>query len=105
MQPDILFLALTRPALTWGVPFEALVCNFVFWFVAGAELMAPTWWRQPMMFWAMAIPTHYALRMLTGWDYHWFRSVKLEMLTVSKTHLESLSIAKARSWREVPSSV
>ena len=38
---EILYLALTRPALTWGVPFEALALNVMVTFAAGLELSAP----------------------------------------------------------------
>jgi Type IV secretory pathway, VirB3-like protein len=37
---EMLYLALTRPALTWGVPFEALALNVMVTFAAGLELSA-----------------------------------------------------------------
>jgi len=37
----MLYLALTRPALTWGVPFEVLVLNAMVTFAAGLELSVP----------------------------------------------------------------
>ena len=77
----MLYLALTRPALTWGVPFEALALNVMVTFAAGLELSAPTIWRSPVLFWAAAIPIHIGLRRLTSWDYHWFRTVRLWALT------------------------
>ena len=105
LQREILFLALTRPALTWGVPFEALAANIMLSFFAGAELSAPTIWRSPMMFWAMSIPIHLALRQLTAWDYHWCRAIRLWALTLGRPSLESISWETPRHYREVPSSV
>lgn len=105
LTKDTLFLALTRPALKWGVPIEALALNLGLTFVAGYELQAPTWWRSPIMFWLMGIPIHFGLRLLTGWDYHWFRSLKLEATTVVFAALESLPMGLPRHPREVPSSV
>ena len=70
----MLFLALCRPALTWGVPFEAVALNVMVTFSAGLELSAPTIWRSPILFWAAAVPIHMVLQRLTSWDYHWFRT-------------------------------
>jgi hypothetical protein len=63
---EMLYLALTRPALTWGVPFEALALNVMVTFAAGLELSAPTVWRSPVLFWAAAVPIHLGLRRLTS---------------------------------------
>ena len=103
---EMLYLALTRPALTWGVPFEALALNVMMTFIAGLELSAPTIWRSPLIFWAAAIPIHIGLRRLTSWDYHWFRTVRLWALTVCAgcRTLASLPTQPARSGREVASS-
>ena len=105
-RSEVLFLALCRPALTWGVPFEALALNVMVTFAAGLELSAPTIWRSPIMFWAAAVPIHMVLQRLTSWDYHWFRTVRLWVLTVCTggTTLESLPTQRARSGREVASS-
>lgn len=105
-RSEVLFLALCRPALTWGVPFEALALNVMVTFAAGLELSAPTIWRSPILFWAAAVPIHMVLQRLTSWDYHWFRTVRLWVLTASpgRTTLESLPTLSARSGREVASS-
>jgi hypothetical protein len=39
---EMLYLALTRPALTWGAPFEVLALNAMVTFAAGLELSVPT---------------------------------------------------------------
>jgi type IV secretory pathway VirB3-like protein len=101
---DLCLLALTRPALTWGVPFEALALNVMVTFAAGLELSAPTVWRFPMLFWAAAFPIHMVLRRLTSWDWHWCRTIRLWAMTVAHPTLESLPTQPARSGREVASS-
>jgi type IV secretory pathway VirB3-like protein len=102
---ELLYLALTRPALTWGVPFEALALNVMVTFAAGLELSAPTVWRSPVLFWAAALPIHIGLRRLTSWDYHWFRTVRLWVVTAcAGPMLASLPIRSARSGLEVGSS-
>lgn len=102
---ELLYLALTRPALTWGVPFEALALNVMVTFAAGLELSAPTIWRSPVLFWAAALPIHIGLRRLTSWDYHWFRTVRLWVLTTcAGPMLASLPTRAASSGREVGSS-
>jgi type IV secretory pathway VirB3-like protein len=105
-RSEVLFLALCRPALTWGVPFEALALNVMVTFAAGLELSAPTIWRSPILFWAAAVPIHMVLQRLTSWDYHWFRTVRLWVLTANpgRTTLETLPTLPARSGREVASS-
>jgi type IV secretory pathway VirB3-like protein len=105
-RSEVLFLALCRPALTWGVPFEAVALNVMVTFAAGLELSAPTIWRSPILFWSAAVPIHMALQRLTSWDYHWFRTVRLWVLTVcaGRTTLESLPTQRVRSGREVASS-
>jgi type IV secretory pathway VirB3-like protein len=102
---ETLFLALTRPALTWGVPFEALILNVMICFAAGVELQAPTFWRCPIWFWLMGIPIHLGLRQLTGWDYHWCRTLKLIGLTAGYSELPNLPLEKSRDSSEIPSSV
>lgn len=104
MKPDVLFLALTRPALVWGVPLEALMLNVFVCFAAGVELQAPTWWRSPFMFWLMGIPIHFALRVLTGWDYHWARGLRLQLGLMATTY-ESEPREAPRSAADVPSCV
>jgi type IV secretory pathway VirB3-like protein len=105
-RQDLCLLALTRPALTWGVPFEALALNVMVTFAAGLELSAPTVWRSPILVGVAAVPVHMVLRRLTSWDYHWFRTVRLWALTVriGSATLESLLTQPARSGREVASS-
>lgn len=105
MERDILYLALTRPALWFGVPIEALAINVVGCFLLGAELSGPTVWRSPVMFWAASVPVHFALRRLTGWNYHWAREFRLWLMTFWRSSLYSLPIGPARCAREISTSV
>lgn len=105
-RSEILYLALTRPTLVWGVPFEGLGLNLFLTFFSGLEFQAPTIWRSPFIFWLAAIPIHLAMRRLTSWDYHWIRTIRLWGLTTGtgRTTLESLPTERVRSFRRVSSS-
>jgi type IV secretory pathway VirB3-like protein len=105
MLKEILFLALCRPALVFGVPFEALGLNVFCCFLAGAYLAAPTIWRSPIVFWLAAVPIHFALRQLTSYDYHWARTARLWVMGLSCRVLYSLPSRRPRSAGEVASSV
>jgi len=102
---EILYLALTRPALWYGVPIEALALNMFVCFFAGAELSAPTIWRCPVWFWAASVPIHFGLRRLTGWNYHWARECRLWLVTFWRPSLYSLSIRPPKSGRDISSHV
>jgi type IV secretory pathway VirB3-like protein len=105
VRESTLFLALTRPALTWGVPLEALVLNGVCTFYGGAFLQAPVWYRNPLVFWAAGVPIHMVLRELTALDYHWARTFRLRALTTMLSVLTSVPTKPARFLSEVGSSV
>lgn len=103
---DVLFLALTRPALMWGVPLEGLLLNAATVFFLGVTLKAPTVWRSPVMFWALAIPVHMAMRELTSWDYHWSRTLILSLRSLALgSKLVSLPRGKPKTGQELSSSV
>src|ERR1700750_3183164 len=104
-ERDTLFLALTRPALKWGVPFEALALNGFCVFVMGALLQAPTWWRSPIMFWLMSVPIHLALRQLTAWHYHWCRLLRLSVETATWWTLQPIPTRLPKRAKDLASSV
>src|ERR1700759_2176997 len=79
VRRSTLFLALPRPALSCGVPVEAIWGNVLGTFDHGAFLQAPTWWPQPIRFWLLGIPFHIILRELTALDYHWARTIRLQL--------------------------
>lgn len=103
-ERETLFLALTRPALVWGVPFEGLAINVFGCFIAGLYLQAPTIWRSPIMFWAAAIPVHFALRLFTSWDCHWPRTLRLSAMKAAHHTLPTLPTTPARRGEEMSSS-
>lgn len=104
-RSEICYIALHRPTLKWGVPVGGLVINLVVTFFAGAELQAPVWYRSPMMFWALGIPVHFALKRVTAWDYHWAHILLRWVLCLSMPTLHCVSLRRARSGEDIPSSV
>lgn len=105
-RSEVLFLALCRPSVVWGVPLEGLAINVMVVFFAGLELSGPTVWRSPFMFWAAGVPIHMIMQRLTSFDYHWFRTIRIWALTTGtgRTTLESLPTQRARSAMECASS-
>src|ERR1700731_3326093 len=104
MPRETLFIALTRPALTWGVPFEALIVNILIPFAAGVELQGPGW-RMPYLFWLAGVPVYLVLRELTSWDPLWFHTIKISIITARIRSLEALPPWVPRSAEEIESSV
>lgn len=106
-RQDTLLLALTRPSLLWGVPIEGVAVNAVVTMLAGIILSAPVWYRPPELFWAMGVPVHYLLRRIVAWDFHGFRTIWLWLVTTGtgRAVLDSHSIRRPRSMKDIPSSV
>jgi type IV secretory pathway VirB3-like protein len=104
-RQEILFLALTRPALIQGVPVEAFAINAGVTFLSGMVLSAPTIWRSPIMFWLACVPIHFILQRITSWDYHGFRTIRLWLMTtgMGRTDLTSQP-GRALSAKEVATS-
>lgn len=92
---DILYLALTRPALKWGCPVEGVFLNILVCFLAGTFLQAPTIWRSPMMFWLAVVPIHFVMQRRTARDYHWARTLRLWLLSAAHPTLYSLPVKPA----------
>jgi type IV secretion system protein VirB3 len=103
---EILYLALTRPALIQGVPVEGFAGNIVVTFLAGMILSQPTVWRSPFMFWLAALPIHFVLQRITSWDYHGFRTIMLwlETTAIGRTTLDALPVRRPRAPTEIPTS-
>lgn len=103
---EILFLAMTRPALLWGCPVEAVAVNACGTLLAGMMLSAPVWYRAPFIYWAAAVPIHYLLRTVTSFDYHGFRTLRLWLETIGggRTTLNSLPTQRPVKSMEVASS-
>ena len=67
-ESDTLFIALTRPAMMWGVPFEAFFVN------AGLTAALVMWGgRGNVIYYAAAPVLHFILRLLASRDHNFFR--------------------------------
>jgi type IV secretion system protein VirB3 len=104
---EILFLALTRPALVWGCPIEAVIVNVCVTLLAGMILSAPVWYRAPFFYWAMCVPVHLIIQRVISWDYHGFRTLRLWLETtgIGRTTLAGLPTQHSRTATECASSV
>jgi type IV secretory pathway VirB3-like protein len=71
---EILFVALTRPPLKFGVPFEAFVANFVLSFFIGLWLGNP-------FYWLICIAIHFPMRVIASYDPNFFRLARLWLMT------------------------
>lgn len=74
IEKDILFVALTRPAMKWGVPFEGFMANVILSFFAGL-------WGDNPFFWLTCIVVHFPMRVLASLDHNFFRVLRLWALT------------------------
>lgn len=106
---EVCFLALTRPALTFGVPTAALLINLGVCFFVGmavSSLMEHTWRNNPFMYWLAAFPIHMAMRRLTSWDFHWVRTLMLWLLTtgIGNTVLHVIETQRVQTGKGASSS-
>jgi type IV secretory pathway VirB3-like protein len=106
-RSEVCFLALTRPAMLWGCPVEAVGINAAVTFFGGMILSGPSVWCSPFMFWLACIPVHLVLQRITAWDFHGFRTLRLWLETtgVGRIELDSLPTLKARSGKDVATCV
>ena len=112
-RTEVLFLALTRPTLRWGVPVEGFILNVTITFVGG--MFASTnpsggWhglWRSPFVFWLAFFPIHFFMRQVVAVDYHGFRMIRLWLETnvMAGTVLENLPSLPVRSGKDCGYSV
>jgi type IV secretion system protein VirB3 len=78
LATDTLFLALTRPAMHWGCPYEGFCCNIVGSFLIGLWLGSP-------VYWIVAGPIHLLMRALASLDHNFFRVRRLQIQTRGKS--------------------
>lgn len=106
IKKDVCFLALTRPAMTFGVPTEGLLANALVCFVSGMIFSSHSWRNSPFMYWFAAFPIHAAMRRLTSWDFHAFRTIRLWILTtgIGITALHVVETQRVRSAKRIASS-
>ncbi len=74
MEGDVLFLALTRPPMKFGVPFEAFVLNGILSFFVGL-------WLDNPFFWLIGLVLHFPMRIIASRDHNFFRVGRLWFLT------------------------
>lgn len=71
---DPCFLALTRPPMKWGVPYEGFVANVVCSFFVGLWLGSP-------LYWPICVAIHLPMRVLASHDHNFFRIRRLWLQT------------------------
>lgn len=76
MEKDTLFLALTRPPMLMGVPFEGFLVNFVASFFVGLWLGNP-------FYWLIGVLIHFPMRVIASADHNFFRVWRLWTVTSS----------------------
>lgn len=74
IEKDMLFLALTRPPMTFGVPFEGFIANIVLSFFFGL------WLGNPLL-WLICVAIHFPMRAIASVDHNFFRVGRLWMQT------------------------
>ena len=115
-RSEVLFLALTRPTLKWGVPVEGLSLNAAVTGIGGMFWsMHPTGGTlthnivySPFIVWLLFFPIHWAMRYIVTLDYHGFRTIRLwcETLTVVfNGTLQNLPTFRPASGKDYGSSV
>lgn len=65
-----LYLACTRPAMRWGVPWEGWALNVFGIGYLGMILGSPLWWL-------LIAPAHYAMRFATNRNPNFFRELRM----------------------------
>ena len=82
-ESDTCFIALTRPAMKWGVPLEGFLVNLcvTFLFSAWFNHLAPppAWWI------GIGVPVHFVMRYATSVDYNFFRVWRLFVETKGRS--------------------
>lgn len=86
---DILFLALLRPAMMFGVPATGCLLNVSGSLIVGAWLGVGTW--HILIYWLVLLPSiHFAMRAAVAKDYHRFRTMTLWIATKGRAHATHL---------------
>jgi hypothetical protein len=93
--------------MLWGCPAEGVAINAFGTFFLGMLFSGHTWWRSPFMFWLAAVPIHMAMRRMTSYDFHAFRTLRLWAITFGFgiTTLECLPTQRSKSGKGCASSV
>ena len=75
-MPDVLYIAITRPAMKMGVPIEGLSANFII------SYMVYNYVGHGSVVWSLAtLPifpiVHFLMRIFVAWDHNIFRIARL----------------------------
>lgn len=98
---DPLFLAVTRPAMKWGVPMEGYFLNLFGTFIFGMVMGSPLWW-------ALFFVVHLPMRALANRDPNFFRELRLWLETKGSNIggvLSAMPIRPAKQAEELSSAV
>lgn len=106
-HPETLFVACTRPAMKWGVPFEGYVANLALTTVFAAGVMG-----NPCYF-LVGVAVHFVMREKAKTEPHFFHLWRLWFETKARSITAHVwggsrlqpSPAWARSARDITSSV
>lgn len=74
IEKDTLFLALTRPPMKFGVPFEGFLANIFLSFFVGL-------WGNNPFYWLVCILIHFPMRVIASKDHNFFRVWRLCLIT------------------------
>lgn len=74
IEKDTLFLALTRPPMMFGVPFEGFMANVFLSFFVGL-------WGGNPFYWLICIAIHFPMRVIASVDPNFFRIWRLWLAT------------------------
>ena len=74
IEKNTLFLALTRPPMKFGVPFEGFLANIIISFFVGL-------WLDNPFYWAVCIVVHFPMRVLASLDHNFFQLGKMWLIT------------------------
>src|SRR6202171_6089199 len=95
LTADILFVAVTRPPMRWGVTFSALLFNLVF----TMEVFLLT---KNLLTLLIAIPIHGVCALLCARDARFFDLILLWRRTRRPSYLANYRACKARSYSPLP---
>lgn len=99
LPSDVLYLACTRPALKWGVPFEGWCLNFTASYFAFLYIGRLNLASARGIICLLAFPIiHVAMKILTDIDHNVFRVLRLAVITRG-IQLRGLSILWAAPWK------
>lgn len=98
---DTLFVAATRPAMKFGVPYEGFMLNVGIVTFGGMFAGSPLWW-------ALGVPVHFVMRFQAARNPGFFRELRMWFETKGANaggRLWALPDRPARKGEELPSAI